>query len=84
MDMGLVSLPFAIARIISCDMEVITGGRKRLSNTFFWDLVIKNRHGNTSYDANISRLYRWDSIQGVINATYKTYVDDLRSIAATQ
>ena len=64
-------------------MEVITGDRKRSSNTFFWDVIIQNSPGTASYDPTIPRLYKWDSVQGVISAAYKTYVNNLRYIAAT-
>ena len=84
MVMGLLSSPFATTRIFSRAMEVITGDRKRSSNPFFWDVFIQNSPGTTSYDPNIPSIYIWDSIRGVIRAACKTYVDDLRSITATQ
>ena len=84
MAMGLISLNFSIKIIFSWDMEVINGDSKMSSNTFFWNVVIQNSPGTTSYDTTMPRLYIWDSIRGVISAACNTYVDDLRSIASTQ
>ena len=84
MAMGLVSSPFVATGIFSWSMEVITADKKRSSNIFFWDFVIQNSHGTTSYDHTIPVIYIWDSIQGVISAARKMYVDDLISIAANQ
>ena len=82
--MGLVSPPFATTRIFSWDMELITGDKKRSSNNFFWDVAIHNSPGTTYYDPTMPRLYIWDSVRGKLSAVYKTYVDDLKTIAATQ
>ena len=83
MNMGLVSSPFATTRIFSWAMEVITGYRKRSSNTFSWGVIIQHPPGTTSYDPTMTRLYRWDSIREVISTDSKTYVYVLRYIVAT-
>ena len=84
MAIGLVSSPLMTTRMFSWAMEVITGYIKRSSNPFFYDVVIQNSPGTTFYDTTMPRLYRWDSIQGVIIAACRTYIDALRYIAATQ
>ena len=68
MAMGLVSSTFSNKRIFSWAMEVITGDMKMSLNNFFWDVVIHNSPGTNFYDSTTPRLYRWDSIQGVIIA----------------
>ena len=61
MAMDLVSSPFSNIRIFPWAIEVITGNRKNSLNNFFWDVVIHNPPGTTSYDITMPRLYRWDS-----------------------
>ena len=65
-------------------MEVITRDRNKSLNPFFWDVIIQKSPGTTSYDPTMPRLYRWDSIRVLIKTACKTYVDDLRSVAAIQ
>ena len=81
---GLSILAFCDHKNIFWAMEAITGYRKSSSNPFFWDVVIRNSPGTTSHYPTMPRLHRWDSIREEISATCKTYVDDLRSIVATQ
>ena len=77
MTMGLVSSTVATIRIFFCDMELITVYRKNSLNPFFWCVVIQNSPGTISYDPTMPSIYRWDSVQKVIIAACKTYVDNL-------
>ena len=84
MAIGLVYSTFATAIIFFLSMELITGYRKRPSNTYFWEVIIQYSPRTTSYDPNMPSLYIWDSIRGLIIMACKTFVDEFRSIEATQ
>ena len=60
MATGSVYSPFATTIIFPWAMEVITGDMKRLSNPFFWDVVVQNSPGTIYYDPTMPTLYRWD------------------------
>ena len=79
-----VSPPLATIRIFYWAMELITGDRKNSLNPLFWYIIIQNSPGTNSYDPTTPRIYRLDSIRGVMNTACKTYFDNLQSIVATQ
>ena len=58
--------------------------RKDEKDSFYWNSVLPNCPGTNKYDPSMPRLYRWDSKCQVITAACKTFVDDLRSVVATQ
>ena len=84
MAMGLVSSPFATTRIFAWAMEIIKGDRFDPANPFAWDKVILNLPGSESYDTSMPRVYKFNSLLGVISSDCKTFMDDSRGIGATR
>ena len=84
MAMGLVSSPYATTRIFAWAMEIIKGDRFDPANPFAWDKVILNLPGSESYDPSMPRVYKFNSLLGVISADCKTFMDDSRGIGATR
>ena len=82
--MGLLYSPFSTTRMFAWGMEVIMGDRKDETNPFYWDSVVQKCPGINKYYPFMPRLCWWDSKRQVITAACKTFVDDLRSVAATQ
>lgn len=82
--MGLRPSPFICTRSFAWGLEIIKGDRLSLLNPFRWDKVIVNCPGKVNYDPTMPRLFKWDSATQVIASDCKTYVDDLRTIGASE
>ena len=65
-------------------MEVITGEIKKSLNTSFWDVIIQNSSGTTSYDPTMPRIYIWDFLREVISAACKIYAENFWYIVVTK
>ena len=82
--MGRLSSPFETTRIFACRTEVVIDDWKDKANPFYWDSVVQNCLGTNEYYLSMPRLYWWDSKLQVITAACKTFLDDSRSVTATQ
>ena len=58
--------------------------RKDEANPLYWDSLVQNCPGTNKYDPSMPRLYIWDSKQQVVTAACNNFVDDPRSVPATQ
>jgi len=82
--MGMKPSPFICTRSFAWGLEIIKGDRLSLLNPFRRDRVIVNCPGKVNYDPMMCRLFKWDSATQAIASDCKMYVDDLRTIGASE
>ena len=82
--MGLGPSPFLCIRMFKWSEDFIRGDRHDVNNPLRWDKVVLNSPGQVDYDPRLPWIYRYDSIGKCIAAFFETYVDDVRTGAATE
>ena len=84
MAMGMRPSPWVTTRLFAWGMEIIKGNRLEERNPFHWTIVVINCPGMAAYNPMMPRLYKWNPLLSSIASDCKTFVDDLRSIGATE
>ena len=82
--MGLRSSPYNCVRIYLWSEDIIKGDRFDLDNPLRWDVVRLNLPGMKSYNPSEPRAYRYDSVNQRLAAAICSYVDDVRTAAASK
>ena len=82
--MGLKSSPYNCIRVYLWSEDIIKGDRHDISNPMRWDEVRLNLPGMTDYNPALPKVYKFDRVNQRLAATICSYVDDVRTAAATQ
>ena len=82
--MGLKSSPYICIRTFKWSEDFIRGDRHDPKNPLRWDKVIINSPGQKDYNPRLPWIFRYDSLGDCIAAFFETYVDDVRTGAATE
>jgi hypothetical protein len=76
---GFRPSPYVCTQTFAWGEEVIVGNRMKIDNPFYWDQVILNFPGTSTYDTTMPVVYRWDSKRKRMPCFFGTYIDDIRS-----
>ena len=83
--MGLKSSSYNCIRVYLWSEDIIKGGdRHDISNPMRWDEVRLNLPGMTDYNPALPKVYKFDIVNNKLAATICSYVDDVRTAAATK
>ena len=82
--MGFKPSPYICIRMFKWSEDFIRGDRHDKNNPLRWDKVVVNSPGQADYDPRFPWIYRYDSVGKCIAAFFETYVDDVRTGAATE
>ena len=82
--MGAKPSPYWAARYYYLMEEFALGHHQDPNNIFKWDTVILNLPGSADFNPSLPFVLKWDSVNKMIAATIKAYVDDLRVAAPTR
>ena len=82
--MGLRSSPYWAARFYYFMEEFVLGNPTDPNNSFRWDSIILNLPVMESFNSSLPFVIKWDSVEKLIAAAVKAYVDDLRVAAANR
>ena len=75
--------PFAVGDADTMPV-IIKGDRHDISNPMRWDEVRLNLPGMTDYNPALPKVYKFDRVNNRLAATICSYVDDVRTAAATK
>jgi len=76
--MGFKPSPYVCTQTFAWSEEIIVGDVSTSENPFYWDKLVLNLSGMEKYDPTMPRVYRWDSIRGVMASFFGTYINNNR------
>jgi hypothetical protein len=78
--MGVKSSPHGCVKMQSLGEEVVRGNPRQPSNPFFYDSVVLNLAGSSSYDSRFAKVRKLKSQHDHTAGDMATYVDDNRTV----
>ena len=81
--MGLRPSPYVCTQSFGWCEDCIRGDRRDQSNVFHWDTVKLNLPGDQNYNPALPWVYRWDESRKKMPGYFGSYIDDIRTIDAS-
>ena len=82
--MGLRPSPYVCTQTFSWSAECIRGDRRDPENPLRWDNIVLNLPGDLEYKPWMPWVYRWDMLHQRLASFFESYVDDIRTGAASE